>query len=494
MKKTFFAVMIFALLCGTAMPGYALSNTQSDAIQGLLEDACEISGVPGMSVSIVSDQEVFTFHAGYANREQALPANENTLFELASVSKAFTGAGLLLLEEQGFVSMTDPIQTYLPWLTFQYQGEPIAMESVTLGHFLHHTSGLTNSRHIQNIPQGTSRDMLQKTVEQLVDAELAFLPGTAYEYGTVNYDVIGLVIEAVSGQSYEEFMHQQVLQPLGLHNTYVDQEAAQSTGQLAQGYRSSFFMTMPYHAPAYRGNKPAGYLISSAKDMARWMGIQMGLVEDIPPQFQSVIENSHQGDFSVPAVNEMYYAVGWAVNADQTIVEHAGQNPNFSTQVAMLPEENTAICLLTNGSNTNISLVSKIKSILNGDLAQSYDISSLQLSDILMSSATILFSLLAILLFFMGLHRMKTKARQPITKGSIRLPLGLFCATIVLSIVFSLLPLLVGYDWPTLLVWQTYSFPGVLISIIVSLISLTWFLFARQFTREVPKNPPPSLT
>ncbi|WP_242243857.1 serine hydrolase, partial [Bacillus cereus group sp. BfR-BA-01309] len=143
----------------------------------LLDDACRISGVPGMSISILADDEVFYFSSGYADREKGLSTSENTLYELASVSKAFTGMGIMLLEEKGLLSMTDPVQKYLPWFTLKYQGKPVDMQSLTLNNFLHHTSGLTNIMHTQNIPQGNTPDMLQKTVEMLVDAELAFPPG-----------------------------------------------------------------------------------------------------------------------------------------------------------------------------------------------------------------------------------------------------------------------------------------------------------------------------
>ena len=239
-KIIVFVLTIFILFSGFATQSYALSDSKSAAIQALLDDATRISGVPGMSISILADDEVFYFSSGYADREKGLFANENTLYELASVSKAFTGMGILLLEEQGLLSMTDPIQKYLPWFTLKYQGKPVDMQSLTLNNFLHHTSGLTNIRHTQNIPQGNTPDMLQKTVETLVDAELAFSPGEQYNYGTVNYDVLGLVIEIVSRQSYEDFMREQVFLPLGLHQTYVYKEDAQATGQLAQGYRSSF--------------------------------------------------------------------------------------------------------------------------------------------------------------------------------------------------------------------------------------------------------------
>jgi len=363
MKKTIVCVIaILIVFSGFATQSYAaLSDTQSAAIHALLDDARRISGVPGMSISILADDEIFYFSSGYADRESGLSASENTLYELASVSKAFTGMGILLLEEQGLLSMTDTVQKYLPWFTLKYQGKPVDMQSLTLNNFLHHTSGLTNGKHSQNIPQGNTPDLLQKTVEMLVDVELAFPPGEQYNYGTVNYDVLGLVIEIVSGQSYEDFMREQVFQPLGLHQTYVYKEDAQATGQLAQGYRSSFFMTTPYNAPDFSGNKPAGYIISCTKDMARWMGIQMGIVTDIPEIFHTVIEKSHQGDMSVPAVNEMYYAAGWTVNANQTIIEHPGGNPNFGTEVIILPNERTAVCLLTNGANINRSMVLKLK-------------------------------------------------------------------------------------------------------------------------------------
>ncbi|MGI6731616.1 MAG: serine hydrolase domain-containing protein [Anaerovoracaceae bacterium] len=472
MKKTIaFVLTILIFFSGFTTQSYGLSDGKSAAIQGLLDDACRISGVPGMSISILADGEVFYFSSGYADREKELFASENTLYELASVSKAFTGMGILLLEEQGLLSMTDAVQEYLPWLTLKYQGKPVDMQSLTLNNFLYHTSGLTNGRHFQNIPQGNTADMLQKTVEALVDAELAFSPGEQYEYGTVNYDVLGLVIEVVSGQSYEDFMREQVFQPSGLHQTYVYKEDAQATGQLAQGYRSSFFTTTPYNAPDYAGNKPAGYIISCTKDMARWMGIQMGIVEDIPEIFHTVMEKSHLGDISVPAVEEMYYAAGWSVSADQRIIEHSGGNPNFATQVTMIPSKGIAICLLSNGASTNINLVLKVKDILDGNLTQTYKISVTQLLDIIFSSVTIIFCLLAVLFFFLGLRRRKTYELQPMTKKRKIITIILLMATIALCI------LCLALDWSIILIWQTYSVLTAMISLTLFTASITWFVY-----------------
>lgn len=475
MKKIIvFVFTLFILLSGFPTPSYALSDSKSAAIQALLNDARHISGVPGMSISILADDEVHYFSSGLADRENGLPASENTLYELASVSKAFTGIGILLLEEQGLLSMTDPVQKYLPWFTVKYQGKLVDTQSLTLNNFLHHTSGLTNIRHTQNIPQGNTPDMLQKTVEMLVDAELEFPPGEQYNYGTVNYDVLGLVIEIVSRQSYEDFMMEQVFQPLGLHQTYVYKEDAQATGQLAQGYRSSFFMTTPFKAPDFAGNKPAGYIISNTQDMARWMGIQIGVVQNIPEIFHRVIKKSHKGDTSVSSVNDMYYAAGWSVNADQTIIEHTGGNPNFRTHVVIQLNERRAICLLSNGANTNINLVLKVKDILDGNLTQSYEISGTQLLDILLSSITIIVCLLAVLLFLLGLRRRKTSERHPITKKRTIVTVILLIATIALGI------LCLVFDWSTILIWQTYSVLTALISLVLLTASITWFVYTHR--------------
>jgi CubicO group peptidase (beta-lactamase class C family) len=481
MKK--FVVTTIALLMlftSFTVPVFSLTYDQSLAIQTLLDDACRISGVPGMSISIIQGDETFYFSSGYANREGKLPASENALYELASVSKAFTGLGILLLEEQGLLSIEDPIQEYLPWFNMKYKGKEIDMQKLTLNHFLHHTSGLTNQKHIQNIPQGDTQDMLQKTVEALISTDLSFAPGERYEYGTVNYDVLGLVIETVSGQSFESYMLEHVLKPLGLFNTYLYEKDASLTGQLAQGYRTSFMITTPYDAPDYSGNKPAGYIISSSKDMTRWIRIQMGEVQDIPEIFKEAINKSHIGNMSVPDFNGMYYASGWMVDAEKTIIEHSGGNPNFSTEVLIFPNEKTAICLLSNGANTNINLVIKIKNILDGKLKQSYEMSLLQLSDIVLSTATIVFFILSLIFCILGLRRSKINNKQVRTKKRILLIIIWLIITVIMSILCLVYPKLAGYDWPTLLVWQSFSIVTALISLVLLSASITYFVYARK--------------
>jgi len=480
-NKVVIFITAFILFSGFCMHCFAMSETQSEAIQSFLNEACRKSGAPGMSVSILYEGEAHFFSSGYADREKKLSASEDTLYELASVSKAFTGVGILLLEEQGLLSMNDSIDKYLPWLTLRYQDNPIDMSKVTLNNFLHHSSGLTNGKHFVNIPEGNTPDMLQKTIESLVDTELAFFPGERYEYGSINYDVLGLVIEVVSGQRYEDFMQEQVFEPLGLRNTYLYADQARSTGQMAQGYRTSFFLTTPYNAPDYGGNKAAGYVITSARDMARWMGIQMGMVKDIPEIFRTVIAKSHKGDTLVQAGNGFSYAAGWYVNADRTFINHAGGNPAFSTNVCLFPKEQTAICFLSNNANTNVvELVKNIKDILDGNLTQSYKISNNQLQDINFSVATIIIFLLSVMFFIWGLYGKKASKHKPLTKKKIIVTIVWLTITVAICVMCWIFPVFAGINWSYLFVWQTYSILTACISLFLLSASITWFVFARR--------------
>ena len=180
---------------------------------------------------------------------------------------------------------------------------------------------------------------------------------------------------------------------------------------------------------------------------------------------------------SVSDVNGMFYGAGWSVNSDQTIIEHTGGNPNFATEVVILPNQRTAICLLTNGANTNTNLVLKVKEILDGNLSQSYEISTTQFLDITLSFATIICCMLAVLFFLLGLRRKKMNKQLPMTKKSIIVAVICLIATIMCWI----FPMFMGYNWSTILIWQTYSIITALISLILLTACITWFVYICRY-------------
>jgi CubicO group peptidase (beta-lactamase class C family) len=417
--KFFVCCMVCVLLVAApAAKIYALPVAQADAIQRLLDDAVRISGTPGISAAVIYNGQTHYFNAGHTsrnNRSHATLVNEHTLYEIGSLSKAFTAVGILLLEAQGLLSTTDYIQNHLPWFYVTYQNE---VAPVTIQQLLNHTSGLTQTHN--DAPRGEGPDMLRRTVEPFVGARLDFVPGTAYAYGNANYNILGLVIEAVSGQSYESFMVEEVLEPLGLHQTFLYHSQAAATGRMAQGHRHAFFRTFTFDAPIYGGMKPTGFIISSAYDMARWMGIHLGTVQDIPEIFLQVVERAHEANIQGPNMGNPYtfYVGGWINRLDNGILNHAGATPNFLSNVLLFTEEKQGVVFLSNGGNVDFDLVWDIKDILDGDLQRPYTRSSEQWRDIMLS-AMIIVSVLTMIYELVAGIRNRIKYKPVLTKSKI---------------------------------------------------------------------------
>lgn len=344
--KNIVSIILLLCLLITAWPGFAQAEATVDlqAIEAFVQENMEDGNIPGLSVVIVQGgQETYKKGFGFADTARKQAVEPSTLFELGSNSKAFTGLAVLQLAEQGKIQLDEPIQTYLPWLRLTYGGDPA---NVTVEQFLHHTSGLP-FQTIGDIEASTAEDALEQTVRQLDGYELANRPGEVYEYATVNYDVLGLLVQTVSGQHYETYMAERVLQPLGLAHTVL-RTGPEALPGLATGYKPGFLTALAYDAPTYRGNTPAGYLISNADDMERWLRVQLGL--ETHPEFSPLIEKSRLPDRSVePYYDGSSYAAGWQVyQKGSGEIAHGGNNPNFSSYIVFRPEDQLGVAVLAN--------------------------------------------------------------------------------------------------------------------------------------------------
>ena len=355
------------------------------------------------------------------------------------------------------------------------------MENVKLYHFLHHTVGITNNRHpnlVLNNP-----DSLIATVETLVGVELAFYPGQRYEYGTQNYNVLGMVIESASGQSYETFMQEYLFKPLGLTQTFSNKDYAEQSGLLAQGYAINFIFTTARHdSPEIGGMVPTGGIISSARDMMRWMQIQLGLADDIPTIFKEIIPRSHIGDQSVTAESYRgiysYYAAGWSVSVDGRRVEHKGNNPSFATYVLLIPEEQIGITVLSNINSLNpFSVADNIADILSGRLAQGYSMDYEQIVDIAFTLVTLLGSVATALFILLGIRRRKQNMKRPITRKRLALMICWSAITLCMGVLCCFFPwLIVRGNWQYAITFLSYSLLTGLITLVLLSASITWLV------------------
>lgn len=331
-----------------------LSIEKIEKINNFVKKSISKSKIPGLSVVITSgDKTVYNHGFGYADIERQIPVDDETLFELGSTSKAFTGLGILYLKELGLLDLNDPISKYINWFTVSYQGKN---PKIKLKHLLYQTSGIP-FKTIGDIHESNTVTALEDTIRNIKGVELDHLPGEKFTYATINYDILGLIIENVTDKSFEFFMDQEVLKPLGLTYTYVNRESAYKEQEMAKGYKLGYLSPRAYSAPEYRGNTPAGYFISNSVDIAKWLKIQYNS-KSLSPIYKNIIIDSHSPDNTVyPSINSSSYAAGWSVfQKGSGEISHGGNNPNFSSYFVIRPVDKIGVAVLANlnSSVTNI--------------------------------------------------------------------------------------------------------------------------------------------
>jgi putative ATP-binding cassette transporter len=345
-----FCVLFFAVLMFLNFPtaaDEAAGNIPTAQIEKEVQKLMTDGDIPGLVLVIVKrDGTPYIKGFGYADLAEKKPVTPDTFFELCSTSKAFTALAALKLESEGAIDFDSPVSKYLDGFTLTYKGEPV---EVTVRQVLHQTSGLP-FESVAMIPESTAGDALQQTVRNLCGYEIRRKPGVQFEYATINYDIIGAVIEKITGRSFEDYLTKEILIPLGMTETHVGVKKGDPL--MATGYKISFFSPRKYDAPRFRGNNPAGYVVSNGREMSRWLQLQMGLLES---EMHPLMEKSHEPDMSVTAVGgrDLWsYAMGWQIHQfGGKLIDHGGGNPNFTSYVGFRPDEKIGIVVFANSDS-----------------------------------------------------------------------------------------------------------------------------------------------
>jgi len=467
-----------------------LSNEEIKAIEAWIEKNMQDGKIPGASVVIVKgEQTVYSKGFGYADLAGKRPVTPQTLFELGSTSKAFTALGVLSLEQQGLLSLKDPVQKYLPWFQVTYAGEEKTENQrgnavITLEQLLYHTSGIP-FHTIGEIPIAEDDQALERTVRTVVGKTLDFYPGERFQYASINYDVLGLVIEKVTGESYEEYLKNKVLAPLSLKHTYLFHTEAEQH-DMAKGYKIGFLQPREYKAPVYRGNTPAGYLISNAEDMATWLKIQLR-TQELSGMNGELISRSHQPDRSVfPNNDGSSYAAGWFVyQKGSGELSHGGSNPNYSSSVVFRPGEKLGVAVLTNINSVYSQAMGQgIMEILQNrkppenvsDLYRSVDKVSIVI--LCVAIPLILITAWFVMAFLKEIIRKERKLRQQTIKNvyGATLLLGFlgligYCFYQIPTILFN------GLSWDFVDVWAPVSFFSAILSLFIGIVFFSVYYY-----------------
>ncbi|MGP1665261.1 MAG: serine hydrolase domain-containing protein, partial [Rhodanobacter sp.] len=257
MQKLFAGVALILLLGGCS------SETKSvDPIDALMQRYA--GEVPGASLLILKDgKPVVQRQYGQENVEDSDKARAETNYRLASVTKQFTAAAILLLAEDGRLKLDDPVRRWLPTL-------PAAVAQVTLRQLLTHTGGLMDYEEL--LPSGMTGQVSDNDVLRLLSAtsQTYFAPGSAYRYSNSGYVLLGLVVEQSSGMSLPMYLNQHIFQPLHMDHTVMYAAGDSAIDHRAYGYSEidgEWTRTDQSPTSATRGD---GGIYSSVNDLAKW--------------------------------------------------------------------------------------------------------------------------------------------------------------------------------------------------------------------------------
>ncbi|ELR68780.1 Beta-lactamase [Fulvivirga imtechensis AK7] len=475
MKKI--AIEIFFMVIFLLHQGLLLGSTEQwkGDIEKEVQFILKEGEIPGMSLVVIYGGEVVIKSYGYADLESRKKLTEETLFQLASCSKAFTALAVAKLQKDGYLNPESKVSEFLPWFVVYYKGKKV---DITISQLLHHTSGIPWNT-IAKIPESNAQDALERTVKTLIGIKLHRYPGKQYEYATINYDILALIIEKVTGETFETYMQEEIFNPLGLNSTSVGIPSDSSF--MAKGYKLGFFRPREYHAPIYKGNNAAGYIVSNANDMSEWLKMQMQMRE--VQMYDDLIKMTHQRDESVAPMGMSWYAGGWQVSiSGDGVVYHEGMNPNFTSFVGFNAKKKYGVVLLAN-SNSNFTshLGHNILRILDGREAfrdimpddhndNSYSLVSLFLGFFILS--VLVFLAYALIQIFKG-----KRVFEPLnpSKGK-EILISLTLIALFLYGLYKLPNAMAGFTWEAALVWSPFSF-FVLILLILASVAITYVVY-----------------
>ncbi|RPJ51341.1 MAG: class A beta-lactamase-related serine hydrolase, partial [Chloroflexi bacterium] len=345
MNKIITCCLLFCVCFALLILPHTTTRAQSEspfiepaAIDSYVESERQAARIPGMAAAIVQgDGQVYLKGYGSAGPD-GRPVTPQTPFLLGSVSKSFTALAVMQLVEAGKIDLDAPIQRYLPWLEF---GSPGA-SSITARHLLHHTSGIpTYAGELAFVGQRSAS--LEELLRKQQKVALSASPGQKYQYSNLNYVALGALVEAVSGQAFGDYLRENIFAPLEMPHT-----STAPGPDLSAGHQYFFGFPVQTQPPFRADNLPAGYILSSAEDMAHYLAMWLngGQYKDTRLLSPAGIAALQQPEANVTGYTR--YAMGWFTNPDGSVTWHNGSTLNYKAAMKILHKDRLGVVVLYN--------------------------------------------------------------------------------------------------------------------------------------------------
>lgn len=305
-------------------------------------EALGATKLPGVAYAIVAQGEISeTGAAGVLRLGSTEPIRPDTPFLIGSISKSFTAIGVMQLVEAGQITLDDPIARHLPAFTDQAAG------AITIRQLLSHTSGYSTFQgNLAYDDDATGDGPIANRVDRLATIAPAGAADVTWAYSNANYQILGRLIEVVSGQTFPEYITRNILELAGMTQSFVSDDAVHPG--MATGHVPWFGSKRPL--PENRmslASAPQGGVVASANDLARFMLLMMNGQDDI-------IRAETKAAMMTPASEASpFYGFGWFIDKENGTVWHSGASPGFETLLTLMPAQGKGVVVLVNaGSGT----------------------------------------------------------------------------------------------------------------------------------------------
>ncbi|MCA1762358.1 MAG: serine hydrolase [Cryomorphaceae bacterium] len=367
MNKTLWSFLLLFLLISCKETTHTIEihsteNEKTRKLDSLYSELLKYEEFNGNVLIAENDTVIFQKSFGSANRESKTALNENSIFNIASLTKQFTAAAILMLVEDGTIALNDRMATYIPELSF-YEG-------ITIDHLIHHTSGLPDYMQLLDSKGDKSKLATNDYVIRLFERERPaklFEPNEKWQYSNTGYFILATIIERASGKSYSNFLREKIFDPLDMKNSdvlFVYRDSL-DIENMAPGYTENSageYVAYSEYAKSFDGVFGQGRLYSTTTDLYKWdRALDKNLL------FSKKNTQTLFSNFTINSGENCDYGFGWFLKDSEAYgnsVYHSGSWAGYTSYIERHLHNDKSIIILQNNGNARDNSIIPVENTL----------------------------------------------------------------------------------------------------------------------------------